>query len=288
MTILSPQNVYFAEDGQTEVVLDTPYLFDGSLQVFLNGMLSVRGEDYYETDAMKITFAYQLSSTDVIITQQQTLINESITVINDSPKESLYKKYGEAETLLPNQKYTMRLKHMDQEFTSTFFTRLSPYYTNVPLMHTDLGDVISDVPDDRIMMLIYNNSILANNIASEENLELLETEEKTPYVFKQYVRYRTELDLMMAVYLQLSGRQGSVNKILGELEIKRQYTLGSTDINAILEDLKRKLKEWEELLRGKNRTLASSAVRGGKDSYPLYNPRRTFGTPPGAATSGDS
>lgn len=285
MTVLSPQNVYFVEDGQTEILLDTPYLLDGSLQVFLNGMLAVRGDDYYETSTLAITFAYQLASTDVVITQQQTVVNQSITVINDSPKESLYKKYGDEETLLPNQKYTLRLKHMEQEFTSTFFTKLTPYYSNIPLIHTDLGDVISTVPDDRIMMLIYNNSILANNIASEENLELLETEPKIPYVFKQFVRYRTELDLMMAIYLQLSGRQGSVNKILGELEIKRQYSFGSMNIDAILDDLKRKLKEWEGLLRGKNRTIASSAVRGGKETYPLTTPRRTFATPPGAATS---
>lgn len=287
MTVLSPQNVYFTEDGQTEIVLDTPYLLDGSLQVFLNGMLAVRGDDYFETDPTKITFSYQLAATDVVITQQQTVINQNITVINDSPKESLYKKFGEVETLLPNQKYTLRMKHMEQEFTSTFFTRLNPYYSNVPIIRTDLGGVIGDIPDDRIMMLIYNNSILANNIASEENMALLEEEEKVPYVFKQYVRYRTELDLMMAVYLQLSGRQGSVNKILGELEIKRQYTFGSMDLEAILDDLKRKLKEWEDLLRGKNRTIASSAVRGGKDSYPLYNPRRTFSSPPGASTTSE-
>lgn len=286
MAILSPQNVYFTEDGQTEIDLDSPYLSDGSLQVFLNGMLAVRGDDYLETNPLKITFTYQLSATDVVITQQATLINQNITIINDSAKESLYKKYGTEETLLPNQRYTLRMKHMDQEFSSTFFTKLNPYYSNESLIRTDLGDVISTVPSDRIMMLIYNNSILAYNIASEDNIGLLEEEEKTPFVFKQYVRYRTELDLMTAVYMQLSGQQGSVNKILGELEIKRQHSFGSMNINSILNDLKRKLKEWETLLRGvAQKTIAAAAVRGGKDTYPLFNPRRSFGTPPGAATS---
>lgn len=285
MAILSPQNVYFVQDGQTEIELDSAYLSDGSLTVFLNGVLAVRGDDYLETNPLKITFTYQLSSTDVIVTQQTTLINQNITVINDSPKESLYKKYGTEETLLPNQRYTLRLKHMEQEFTTSFFTKLSPYFSNEPIIRTDLGDVISTVASDRIMMLIYNNSILAYNIASDENIEALEAEDKIPFVFKQYVRYRTELDLMMAVYMHLSGRQGAVNKILGELEIKRQYTFGSMNLSAILEDLKQKLKEWERLLRGSTvGAIAASAVRGGKDSYPLYNPRRTFGTPPGAAT----
>lgn len=286
MPILSPQNIYFCEDGQTELTLDSPLLSDGSLLVFLNGTPLTKEKDYIETDEWTLTFLYQLSVSDVIVTQQAKTINGNVTVINDSLKESLYKKYREEDTLLPNQKYTFRLKQGDQEFSTTFYTKLSPYYSTVTLIRTDLGDVISYVADDRIMMLTHNNSILANNIASEENITLLEEEEKTPFVFKQYVRYRTELDLMMAVYLKASGQQGSVNKILGELEIKRQYSMGSFDIPAVLEDLKKKLSEWERLLRGSaTRLIAASAIRGGKESYPLTTPRRQFDTPPGAATT---
>lgn len=284
MPILSPQNIYFCENGQRDIRLDSPYESD-SLLIYLNGKLSVIDEDYVETDTQTITFLYNLSSSDVVITQRKSAFNLNISVINDSSKASLYKKYGAEDTLIANQKYTFSLKHGNQEFSTTFFTRLSPYYSTVTLIRTDLGDVISYIPDDRIMLLIHNNSINAEQIASEDNLELLETEEKTPYVFKQYVRYRTELDLMMAVYLAVSGQQGSVNKILGELEIKRDTTLGSLDLKTMLDDLKKKLKEWETLLRGTTNTLAASAVRAGKESYPLYNPRRTFASPPGAATS---
>ena len=285
MPILSPQNIYFCENGQREIKLDSPYVLGGSLLVYLNGQLSTVGEDYEETDDRTITFLYQLSSADVVVTQQKTAMNVNISVINDSIKASIYKKYGEKNTLLPNQKYTFTLTHGDQEFVTSFFTRLEPYYSTVQVIRMDLGDVISYVPDDRIMLLIHNNSINANQIASEDNLALLESEEKTPYVFKQYVRYRTELDLIMATYLKVSGQQGAVDKLLGELEIKRQVTLGSLDLKAMLNDLKNKLKEWETLLRGTTNTLAASAVRGGKDSYPLYNPRSKFESPPGKATT---
>ncbi|WP_421019347.1 hypothetical protein, partial [Klebsiella pneumoniae] len=80
---------------------------------------------------------------------------------------------------------------------------------------------------------------------SEENLQLLQSQDKIPYVFTQFVRYRTELDIMSAVYLELSGRQGIENKILGELTIMRRREFGMADLRTILGDLKTKLKEWE-------------------------------------------
>ena len=275
----SPQRVYFVEDGQTDVVLDIPYVLGGSLQVFINGMLAVVEKDYVEVDPVTIHFLYQLSSTDVIITQQQDVALQNVTVINNSPRPSLFKTFGTEQTLLPNQEYTFTLINGEQEFTSKFFTLLDPFYSTVEIIRNDLGPIAEPVADDRIQLLIHNNSILSLNIASEENMALLEEEEKTPYVFKQFVRYRTELDLVMNMYLYLTGNQGRVSKILGELEIEREMRFSNMDMEQILGDLKKKLAEWEKLLRGyQAKTIAASAVRGGVDSYPLNNPRREFGT----------
>lgn len=287
MPTFSPQEVHFAVDGQTDVVLDHPYLVgQGEIAVFLNGILSVIGEDYIELDEYRIQFTFQLSSDDIIITQHHVYFDDkNITVIGEKNR-SMFQRYGDIETLLHNQKYTFSFVHADQEFSTSFYTKLNPFYSTIKRIQSDLGDIIDDVTDERLAFLIFDNSILSQNIASEENLALLESEDKVPYVFKQFVRYRTELDLMTSVYLQLSGRQGEVKKTLGELEISRKQNFGALDLKGILSELKGKLKEWEKLLRG---TTASSpvrsAIRGGSTNpYPLASPRMTNTT--GIATGG--
>lgn len=278
MPTFSPQEVHIGVDGQTDIILDHPYLVgQNELTVYLNGMLAVIEMDYIEVDEITIRFNFQLSNDDVIITQHHVYFEDRhITIIGEKDR-SLFQKYGEIETLMYNQRYTLGFRYKDQQFTNSFYTMLNPFYSTPKRIHTDLGEILSDVEDHRLALLIFDNSILSQNIASEENLALLESESTVPYVFKQYVRYRTELDIMTSIYLMLSGRQGSVSKVLGELEVTRQQNFGSLNLNSILGDLKAKLKEWEKALRG---TLSSSpvrsAVRGGSSSaYPLATPRRT-------------
>jgi hypothetical protein len=280
MPTFSPQEIYFAEDGQMDIALDHPYVVGSSmLMVFLNGMLAVIDEDYIEKDETTLSFQYQLSKDDVIIVQYQVYFDDiKISVINNTGK-GLFDKYGDVDTLLKNQRYTLSFKYDEQVFEADFHTRLDPFYSTISRIKNDLGDVTEDIEDKRIMYMVYENSILSQNIASDENVDLLELEDKTPYVFKQFVRYRTELDIMTAVYMSLSGRQGSVKKQLGELTIDRKRNLGTTIIGPILQDLKDKLKEWEILLRGGSSSNVVSpvatAVRGGTSNpYPLTSPRR--------------
>lgn len=276
MALLSPQEVHIAENGQTLIELSYPYTKGSNdLMVFLNGLLSILDDDYIEVDEYHIQFNYQLSDQDVIVTQGRMRIDiKDLHIVGES--DSLFELYGSSPSLLPNQMYTMRFAYGEQVFSHSFNTVIDPLYSSISVIQNDLGEVISDVPDQRMLFLIYQNSILSQNIASEENLSLLESETKLPYVFKQYVRYRTELDLMSAMYLYLSGRTGSVSKILGELEITKRVDLGIGFKDA-LNDLKMKLKKWEKLLTGSAaRSPLVGAVRGGTNNpYPLTSPRMT-------------
>lgn len=281
MPTFSPQEIYLTEDGQTDIVFIHPHIVgSGDIMVFLNGMLCVRNEDYREIDEYTIRFSYQLSANDAVIIQHQIYFDDKkITVISDS-SISLFQRYGDEQTLFPTQKYTLTFKHGTQVFTSSFHTVIDPLYSTVQTIKNDLGEIVSDIPDERILYLIFQNSILSQNIASEENLALLESEVKIPYVFKQFVRYRTEMDIIIAIYMLITGRQGSVTKTLGELKIDRRYTWGTTIIEPILADLKEKLKEWEKLLRGSSGFVSpvATAVRAGASSpYPLTSPRRGSG-----------
>lgn len=270
------KDLYFAQDGQTVVELIRPYVLGTSeIIVSLNGTPSVLGTDYTEVDETHIEFNYQLSSFDVVIVDQHL-----------SSTSDVIAKAGEVETLFVNQKYTLNFKHGEQLFQSVFHTRMDPLYSSVETVRNDLGDITSEILDERILYLIFQNSILSQNIASEENLALLESEEKTPYVFKQFVRYRTEMDILIAIYMLITGRQGSVTKTLGELKVDRRYVWGTTIVDPIIADLKDKLKEWEKALRGSAAMVSPvvSAVRGGSSNpYPLTTPRRGSG---GGTTTG--
>lgn len=279
MATFSPQEVYLVEDGQVEITLDSPYVVgSNTVQVYLNGMLSLLGKDYQEASETTLKFQYQLSSEDVVIVQRKVDVEGASVSVIGKAGSSLYQKYGDKQTLLPNQKYTLTFRYGDQVHETGFSTRIDPLYSTFETINFDLGEIADDIPMERILFLIFQNSILSQNIASEENLELLKTQAKTPYVFKQFVRYRTELDIMTAVYFALSGRQGIENKILGELTIMRRKEFGMADLRTILADLKNKLREWERKLRGSDKVSPlRSAVRGGTaNPYPLNTPRRSY------------
>lgn len=277
LSSFSPQEVHFISDGQTDIVVSDPYVTGmNQLTVYLNGILAVVNEDYEEVDHQTIRFHFQLSSDDIVITEHRVYFDDKkITVIGDKNR-SMFQQYGELQTLLPTQKYTVTFTHDDQLFTKEFYTRMDPSYSTIRIIRGDVGEVFNSVRDPQLAFQIYQNSVLANNIASEENLTLLEDEEKIPYVFKQYVRYRTELDLLIAIYMAISGRGSTEKKVLGELEIEYKWRL--SDIKPLLEELKQKLKPWEKQLTGKTAaSLVASAVRGGSsNAFELTSPRRNF------------
>lgn len=272
------QDIYFPVDGQFDVQLERPYTVGGdNVAFYLNGTRCVPEIEYLEVDATSVRFLYQLSSNDLIVAEHTIHIPGRTTSMIGEQKQGLFKKYGEKDTLLPNQLYTLSLNYKDQVFTSQFQTKLDPLYTTSRIVREDLGEMIDSVKDERIIYLGYLNSILAESIASEENLTLLEEEKKVPYVFKQYVRYRTEYDIVSAMYMLISGKQGSVSKVLGEFEVERRHQFAGAGVKDMLSDLSRKLNKAEKELRGEEASSPlKSAVRGGTNNpYPLTSPRRT-------------
>jgi hypothetical protein len=260
------------------------------INVYLNGMLSVLGEDYTEVYNLHIEFKFQLSTSDVVIVQHKVYFDDKLVTVIGKDSNSMYAKFGTKDTLLANQLYTLSFSHGAQSFSVQFNTKIDPLYSTLPIIQNDLGAVLDGIADqNRILFLIYENGILAENIANTDNSTLLKNAKinKTaiPYVFKQYVRYRTELDIVMAMYILAAGRQGSESKALGQLKINKQNLLGMTPLGPILDDLKQKMKQWEKALIGK--TLVSplsSAVRAGNTAYPLTSPRLTFASGSGTAS----
>lgn len=169
--------------------------------------------------------------------------------------------YGEGERLLPNQEYHLSLSVKNEPLKSvTFTSRYSPAYSTVRIIRSDFRTLFQDYTDIEIYQLIHMNSTLANEIASTE------IGAEIPFYAKQYVRYKTELDMVTDLMIQLSSQSGSKDKSLGELRIANQYSAPKLD--GIMKLLERRLMTWEVQLAGVQ-SSPSSAVRAGDSEFPL-------------------
>jgi len=279
MPSFNPRDVHFPEDGQTVIELGHPYVKgEHQLMVYLNGVLVVADEDYLETDNFNITFKYQLSADDVVVTQHLVMFKDKIVrVIAD--KAGLFQRYGAEDRLKENQKYTMTMRYGDKEFESKFSTRISPQYAPVATIRSDLGKFISGITDFQIQYMIYENSLLAStmfedffDIDEETGLGTLNTTDGViPYKVRQFVRYRTEVYLITQIYLILMGQSGSDHMVLGQLEVEKRANLG--DYEPLLRSIKAELTKYS-----RTRSPVVSAVKGGPNSYPLNTPRNGMET----------
>lgn len=274
MAKFSPMDVHIPTDGQTVIKLNHPYVMgSGELMVYLNGMVAVLGEDYDETDNTTITFRFQLSSQDVVITQHLVYYDDKAVKVITDDKQSLFHRYGLEDRLKKNQKYTVTFNYGPQEMSFSFYTRMEPLYSTVETIRGDLGVFISTITDFQIMYLIHENSKIAEQ---EFATELEDNNGEPTFAMRQWVRYRTELDLVLQLYMHQMGRSGSDHMILGQLEIERRSNLG--DYEPLMKELKAKLMKYQR--RG---SPVRTAVKGGS-TYPLNAPRRDFNVTIGGTT----
>lgn len=177
-------------------------------------------------------------------------------------------KYGSKARLLPNQLYTVRfsLKAETKEFS--FTSRYSPLYSTVKIIRNDFPDLLEGVPDDRINFSIWQASLLANELANTDNI----TDTTFTYAVKQYVRYKTEYDLVRNLVMSLGMKAGVTDKTLGELRISKEVQ--TPELEEMLTKLNTEIRKWESAMS--DAIQSRGAIRSGTDyPYPL-NARVSF------------
>lgn len=197
---------------------------------------------------VKVKYIYQTDDDVVIFTKNKN-------------KESLFKAYGSA-SLKYNHKYLFNVNIDKEDFSTDFVSKLDPFFTSVDKVRKDTGELLENVSDETISYLIYSNSKYVNEILSEKEVD------EIPYYAKQYVRYKTDMDLINAIYLTLSGRIGSVNKKIGIISIDKSMKIPY--INDMLGYFKDLAKKYEDMLDniGDNGTV-TAFVKASNTSYPL-------------------
>lgn len=169
--------------------------------------------------------------------------------------------------LLPNNEYNLLIKIKGKEFRFNFWSILSPFYSSINIIrYSIIGESIIDLPDKEITMHIYDNSVLAEEIANHSNNPF--DIESPPFYVRKYVEEKTKYDLLFMVYLSLLNKSSKSTQ-LADFSIQ---TNAPGDLKDLLDLLKRSYLEWEEMIRGLNnrgRAKPVYVVKGGNNEYPL-------------------
>lgn len=279
---------YVASNEQQVFNIEKPFVND-TISVFVNGVLQVLGEDKdYLTvqDTGKVIFNEPLSEGDivsVISTVTSNKINLEIISSGKADKpNALYKKYGTVKRLKPNNVYEVHLC-LDKDIVKwNFVSHLNPLFVSSKKIWEDIGEFIEGFTERYINSMLYRNSVevielideLANQEEAVENVTYEINEDgdytATYRAIKNWVKFKTEIELVMARYYGISYRYGSIRKEVGDISIEKSTKLPYID--NLLDRLKDQFEEADKVIRGLN--TVASAIKGG-DNYSYEDWERT-------------
>lgn len=196
--------------------------------------------------------------------------DEDVSVITNIPKyKSLYKTYSSDATLLNSNIYDVNLEIKDKIYKKEFHTKFNPLYSSVDKIRQDTGDLLDNIPNLEIQKFIFQNSLAVLEIVGSEDDEEVEVTSQ----MKEYVRYKTDLDLVNSVYLTISGRYGMVRKDISSLKIEYEYKL--PELDKMIQYFKAKVDELREDIAGATLAIASFTKASGTE-YPISESRNSF------------
>lgn len=268
---------YTATESQQVFVVEKPFIND-TISVFVNGLLQNFGEDRdYLTvqDTGKVIFNRPLSEGDIVSIISNIASNKiNLEIVSsgraDKPN-ALYKKYGTVKRLKENNKYEVHICLGKEIFSWTFVSKLTPLFVSSKKIWEDIGEFIEGFTEEYINSMLYRNSVevvelideLANQDDAVENVTYeIDTDGNyttTSRAVKNWVRYKTEIDLIYARYYGISYRYGSIRKEVGDISIQKDTRLPYID--NLLDRVKDQWDEADATIRGVN--VVASAVKAG-------------------------
>lgn len=169
--------------------------------------------------------------------------------------------------LLNNNEYNLTIKIKGKEYKFNFLSALSPFYTSInTIKYSIIGETIIDLPEKEIALQIYDNSVLAEEIADHSGNPF--DTELPPFYVRKYVEEKTKYDLLFRVYISMLNKSGK-HMQLADFTIQKN---APGDLKDLLNLLKQSYLEWEEQIRGLNnrgRAKPVYAVKAGSNDYPL-------------------
>ncbi len=265
---------YIARDNQQVFYTNKPFISD-TISVFLNGTLQVLGEDKdYITlaETGQVIFNLPLKNGDTVSIISNVVSNNiNLEVISNGrvdKKNTLYKKYGTVQRLKYNNKYEVCICVDKENIKYHFISQLNPLFCSSKRIYEDIGEFIEGFTDEYINSLLYHNSVEVIELIDDLKEDDIENvhynkDDKGKYTtedraIRNWVRYKTDIDLIMARYYGISLRYGSIKKTVGDINIERDTKLPYLD--DLLERLKGQYDEADKVISGFN--VVASAVKG--------------------------
>ena len=278
---------YIASDKQTIFTVQKPFIND-TISVFVNGDLQVFGTkgDYVTIqETGEIIFNMPLEEGDKVAIRTNVStprINLEIVSAGHADRpNALYKKYGTVKRLKSNNKYEVNIC-LDKEIHRwNFISKLNPLFCSSKKIWEDIGEFIEGFTEEYINSMLYRSSVevielideLKNAEDSVENVTYSVNEdgiyETTYRTVKNWVRLKTEIDLILARYYGKSQRYGSIKKEIGDISIENNVKLPYID--QLLKRIERDFTLADDAIKGANHI--ASAVKGSTKFN--YQPERT-------------
>lgn len=233
--------------------------------------------DIVKVNGEKVDIDIYKNNDDVIITFNKPLIEGDLLQIeyytsdlkiftkSRYGKGALYKLYSDLAKFKFNCKYKFNLElNEDDCFITEFSSKYNPFYSTVKTVRNDTGNLLDDISDDIISDIIFDNSLLVDDKLGEDT----DLSEGIPLYIKNYVRYKTDLDLCYAIYVTKSGKLGSFKKKLSDLEVSNEIKL--PDLENMLSRFKELIKPNESQLENSSGDASiASFVKAQATEYPV-------------------
>lgn len=267
------RETYKATAGQKVFMTPQPYVTgSGTLYVYLNGLTCGIGAhlDYQEIDEKFIEFNYELQEGDLVTLATSTL-DKSLGIDVVGVRNALFPLYGSGDRLKNNQLYEINLMVNGKKINWKFSSRFSPMHSNAQVVRLVTGNLLSEVTDEQINGIIYHNSkeIVAVLAALDEENS---TTTAIGSVHKEWVKFKTCLDLVNAIYLTISGQKGSISKSIGQLRIEKSIELPY--LSDMLKYFQEQFKKYDMSVT--KPIISRNFVKAGTSEYPITTARRSF------------
>jgi len=212
---------------------------------------------------------------------------ESELIFETSPASNIVKVKAEFEK---DNNYTVVVKKdiksvngqsFGIDYSFGFISEYQYLYGSLDLIKNDLSNFSVKVSDETILKYMNENSVYAHEIVSKSNgYNASDYEDgKAPYYVHQFVRYKTDYDLILGIIAkEASGVGKSIT--LGDLQVSKDDTISS--MYDILDYFLKMLKGFEDELTGESARGNARAVMvvRGEDSadgaYPDFMDREEF------------
>ena len=282
---------YIATKNQEIVTLSKPYI-EGSLKVFVNGILT---DDYIETDSYNIKFNTPLKRGDKIdISSLYRTDNIKIDVIgvNSKSRNSIFKKYGENDKLQQTSSFDVNISFKNSKYSPiawNFDSKIEPLLSNVKRIRLDTGDILQTYSDKDILDILYANTkevldlyleYLSSKSENDSTItsydtvdDMLDDLKTFPRMCINWVRYKTDMDLVNASYITISAKYGENKKEIGP--ITADITVKLPDYSSLLSRFNKLFNQADMQLSQQSLAVASF-VKAGDTEYTISTERNSF------------